>query len=424
MGADSGPVPMQVGAILTLDAGPNFDLAGARELLARRVATIPRLQQRLVRAPRGYGRPYWTDDEGFDIARHVQTVSCPRPGDERALLDLAISLVNQPLPRDRPLWSAAFITGLASGSPALAVVFHHVLADGIGGVAVVGGLMDGTTAGPPAPFPVPGPTRRDLAADAWSRRLRTMSGLPARMRELWQGAFELGLRRPSRAARSSLNRPTGPRRRLEVVRADLAPVRRAGQRHGATVNDVALAAVAGSLRQLLAGRGETVDQFVVSVPISARRSATATDLGNRVGVMQVVVPAVGKPADRLARVAATTAERKTAGPGTSAAVVAPVFRGLSALGLFRWVMDHQNLVHTFVTNVRGPDRRLTFHGAPVAEILPVTWTGGNVTVAFGVASYAGRLTISIVADPDRVPEQPQLAAALRDEIAEFTAAGG
>ena len=47
-----------------------------------------------------------------------------------------------PLPRSRPLWSATFVTGLADGGTGLVIVMNHVLADGIGGLAVLAGLVD------------------------------------------------------------------------------------------------------------------------------------------------------------------------------------------------------------------------------------------------------------------------------------------
>ena len=51
----------------------------------------------------------------------------------------------------------------------------------------------------------------------------------------------------------------GPHRRLAVVRGRLDEVREVAHAHGATVNDVLLAAIAGGLRELLRARGEPVD---------------------------------------------------------------------------------------------------------------------------------------------------------------------
>jgi diacylglycerol O-acyltransferase len=423
LASDAGSAPMQVGAVLVLSSGPDLDIAAVRALMADRVRSVPRLRQRLVETPPGCGRPVWVDEPDFDIGNHVRHLACPPPGDEQTLLALAAAVVTTPLSRARPLWSAVFVTGLADHAVGLVVIFHHVLADGIGGLAALGALVDEAPGPPSRPFPAPAPTRRRLAADAWVGRARALTRLPQAWPAARRALAELGVRRPARAARCSLNRPTGARRQLAVVRADLAAVRAAAHRHGGTVNDVMLTALTGALSTLLHARGETVDHIVVSVPVSARTSATAARLGNEVGVMPVVLPAGGDARCRLRQVATETRTRKTRTPGGSAALLAPVFRTLAACGVLRLFVDHQRLVHTFVTNLRGPDRLLRFNRATVSTVIPVTPTTGNVTVAFAVLSYAGTLTITVTADPDRMPDLPVLVAALRANLSALTGLG-
>src|SRR4051812_26129778 len=133
---DPGPLPSQGGAILRLAGSPAAACpAGLRRLVAGRAGAMHRLRQRLVRSPLGCGPPVWVDDPGADPANHVRLTSCPPPGDDRALLDLAAAVMTTPLPSGRPLWSAVVVTGLADGGSALLVVLHHVVADGVGGLA-------------------------------------------------------------------------------------------------------------------------------------------------------------------------------------------------------------------------------------------------------------------------------------------------
>ncbi|MDQ2709771.1 MAG: hypothetical protein M3Z25_20030 [Actinomycetota bacterium] len=146
-----GAVPEHLGTVLVLDAGPTFDVPAARRMLAERVRAVPRLRQRLVRLPPGLGRPVWVDDPGFDAARHVQERQCPGAGDEQSLLDLAAAVSTEPLPRSRPLWAAVVVPGLAGGRVGLVIVLHHVLADGIGGLAILARLVDGADPGPASP---------------------------------------------------------------------------------------------------------------------------------------------------------------------------------------------------------------------------------------------------------------------------------
>jgi hypothetical protein len=391
-----------IGAVLVLDAGPGVSVAGARRVLGERIRAVPRLRQRLYRAPPGCGRPYWADDPAFDIDDHVRQLRCPPPGDERALLDVAAAQLGEPLPRSRPLWSATFVTGLADGGTGLLVIMDHVLADGIAGLAVLGALTDQAAEAAGAGtdrFPAPAPRQR--------------RGL----RQIREGWAELGgARPPRRRPVTSLNRPVGPRRRLDVVAVDLTAVRDLGHAHGGTVNDVILAAVAGALRTLLAARGEQLGEVTITVPVAARRAAGADELGNQIGIMPVTVPATGDLGARITRTAAITRERKAHARGASAALFVPAFLLLARTGLLRWLADHQRAVHTFVTNLRGPEDPLTFGGAAVRAIIPIPSTTGNVTVTFAAVSYAGMLRITILSDPARTPDAAALAAALGREL--------
>ena len=93
-----------------------------------------------------------------------------------------------------------------------------------------------------------------------------------------------------------------------------------------------------------------------------------------------------------------------------------VFRALGALGLFQVFIDHQRLVHTFVTNVRGPEAPVHFAGHRISRVIPAAVTPGNVGVCFDILSYAGGLVVTVVADPDLVPEQDQLTSLLVEEF--------
>jgi WS/DGAT/MGAT family acyltransferase len=428
LATEAGPAPMQVGGVLVLSTGAGFSVERARRLLGERISEVPRLRQRLHRAPPGCGRPFWADDPAFDVHRHVVQVRCPAPGDERALLDAAAAVITTPLPRSRPLWSATFVTGLAGGGTGLVIVMDHVLADGIGGLAVLARLVDKGPGLPPdfgrAGFPAPAPTRRALALDAWAERAYRLAHLAGSIRTVRQGLAELGgVRAPRRVRPTSLNRPTGPRRRLDVVGADLAAVRDLGHACGGTVNDVILAAVAGALRALLAGRGEELDPVTMTVPVSARRSDSAGVLGNQVGGMLVTLRTDGSLSDRAIRAAAATRERKRPARGTSVALLGPLFRLLAAVGFWGWFTNHQRLVHTFVTNVRGPAEPLAFAGAPVEAVLPVPATTGNVSVSFAALSYAGTLWLTVLSDPALVPDVAELTGALRRELGGMSRTG-
>ena len=293
-------VPQQFGAVLVLEPGEGFDAAVVTTALADRVCAVPRLRQRLVRVPPGCGRPVWVDDPGFSIHQHIEYLTCPSPGDEPALLDVAAELVMRRLPMDRPLWHASVVTGLAGGRVALILVAQHALADGIGGLAVLGALVDGAPPTVRRPFPIPPPPLGRLAADALlSRRPR---GAPHRRRESAPQSTELRIARGpriGRAAACSLLAATGEQRRVAVARARVEDIRAVAHRHGATVNDVVLSAIAGALHTCLERRGEHVDAILVDVPVGSAARRACNSSGTGLSEIRAAIPTTVDPVRRL-----------------------------------------------------------------------------------------------------------------------------
>ena len=203
-----------------------------------------------------------------------------------------------------------------------------------------------------------------------------------------------------------------------AVRADLAAVRTAVHRYGATTNDAVLVAVAGALHQVLRRRGESVGTLVVTVPVSGRRPGDGPPLGNMVSPLLVAVPATGRVPDRLWQVAAQVRVHKQAATGPPPiALLGWLFRPLAAAGGFRWYMNNQHRFHTLVSNVRGPAGPVTFGGCRIISAIPAgVGPGGNIPVYFEVLSYAGTLTMTVVADPDHFCDLGTLSDALRTEF--------
>lgn len=408
LSGDHGTVPMQVGGVLWF--GP--DAPGVADLtdhLAGRLPAAPRLRQVLTRQPFGCGRPVWVDDPRFALEEHLRVTEVSDP---KQVYRVALDLLADRLPRDRALWAGRIVTGPDGAVLALVLVMHHVLADGLAALALLATLSDG-----PAPaadaFPRPAPTRRELAADNVRGRLRALRGLPAAALHLVLAGRMIAS--GGRAPRTSLNQPTGTRRTLGTVAADLRDVRRGAHAHGGTVNDAALAVATGALHALLEGRGEEVDELVVSVPFAYRLPGQVT--GNASAVMPLRLPASGDLAARVGAIAEVTRAAKRRPRTLSNTLLRPGFGLLVRLGLFRRFIDSQRMVNLVVTNVRGPVEPLSIASRPVRRIVPLTSATGNLTVVLAVLSYAGDLTITAIADADAVPDFEGLLTALGAELA-------
>ncbi|GIF22567.1 WS/DGAT/MGAT family acyltransferase [Actinoplanes tereljensis] len=444
---DRGPVPEQLAVALILDR-PLSATTCAR-LLAERVTAVPRLRQRLLRTPPACGPPIWSNDENFAIERHFHAVDGPPAGAVPAVIDSLMPWVVRPLPRDRPLWRAV----LTGGGCVLLLVVHHALSDGLGGLAVLGRLLDPAEPVPSSPSslllpalslrrpPSSRPAAWHLAAGAWRDRAAALRAQPARLRRLRIALAAGGGLNPGRLPPSSLLRPTTARRRAVVVRASLAGLREAAHRNDAGVNAALLVAVADALRHLVEERGETLDTVAIAVPVgmphpagtpgSASSSHLAGALGsaktlrpaevsagNASSPLVVAVPAGGARAGRLALVAAEVRGRRAEAAGPSpVTVLGGWFRLFARMGGYRWYMRRQRRLHTLVSHLRGPDRAVCLGGVRVRAMIPVVvGGGGNLTVSFVALSYLDELVVTVVADPDRCPDLDRLGELLSGEF--------
>ena len=135
-------------------------------------------------------------------------------------------------------------------------------------------------------------------------------------------------------------------------------------------------------------------------------------LGNNTGVRPIAVPTLVDDHARLAAIISLTRASRELARASSAGPLGLAFRVLSRLGLFQPFINHQRLVHTFETNMRGPVAPMSFGGHQVVAVVPAAVNPGNIGVSFDALSYAGVLTTTVVADPDIVPELDQLAHSL------------
>ena len=399
-----------------LDASGELALEAIRVRIEQRLHLAPRLRQRLYRPGFGFGAPVWADDASFDISRHVRTRPAPAGGGEEALLAACVELNDRPFDQAHPLWEIWLLTGALDGRVPMLIRFHHVLADGIAALLLLGTLFDSAPFDSVAEAPEAEgppwtarsiPTRSELLGDVLRRsitgirrgvhKIEHPRRALAPVRTLFRQALQLA--REGRAPRTSFNRPVGRQHRVLLVRADLEQAKQVAHAHHATVNDVVLCTIAGGARALLAGRGELQRPLVlkVSVAASVRAPASASQAGNLVGILLVPVP-VGQedPIRRLEQIARATAERKRVPPYQPAARF-----------LQRWMirtMNRQRRINLLMSNLPGPPQPMYFAGAKILEVFQIGVVQGNVAVQVGALSYAGQLNFDIVADANLVPD--------------------
>jgi hypothetical protein len=418
--ADVGPVPQNIAGLLHLGVADTTATALVG-LIAQRLEGLALLSRRPVPAGFGCGSPVWLSDTA-GAAAHVFREPLSHL-DDSAVLAHAGALLVRPLPTDRAPWSVHVLCSEADVPVAVLVVLHHVLADGGTAVALVAALAapdGGQVPHPVQHLPEVLPPRRVLAKDAWAAPLHAARRAPSLLRTLGPALHELGGQRMPLAARSVLNRRTGPNRRLALVTVPESALRAAARVYGGSLNDTVLVVIADVLADVAAQHDEVLDPVVVSVPVARRgRVSGAEQTGNAVGVMPTPVPTHGTLPERVASVAAWRHERLAgSSAGASLPIVLASFRVLHTLGLVGWFTDRQRLVTTFATSVAGPTEPIALAGIPVTAITPLVLSQGNTTVAFASLSYAGTLSLAVSADPDVGPDADAVADLLRARLTE------
>ncbi|HSK98160.1 MAG TPA: wax ester/triacylglycerol synthase domain-containing protein, partial [Euzebyales bacterium] len=235
--------PQDVGALAILDAGNllradgSFRIEEARDAVQARLHLLPRFRQVLYEPGRGLGGPLWVDCPAFDSRDHVNAVTVGAPGDEAQLLATVETLRRRRLDRSRPLWEMWFLPGLADRRVGLFVRLHHVVADGIAGVAAVAALLDVVPdAVPPQPHPwtpAARPSRRRLFIDNVRVRVGGVARAVStaahpveqarRMAQGWPAVRELVAAEPGPV--TSLGRLIGTGRDLALVRSSLGNIK-------------------------------------------------------------------------------------------------------------------------------------------------------------------------------------------------------
>lgn len=121
------------GGALVLDAAPLLAADGELDrerilaLVELRIAAVPDLRKKMVRAPLGLTAPVWVPDPDFDVRRHVTIREEVVELSSRTLAHL-VGADGDPLPQDRPVWDVT-LTRLTSGEVAMGMRLHHVMGD-------------------------------------------------------------------------------------------------------------------------------------------------------------------------------------------------------------------------------------------------------------------------------------------------------
>ena len=424
---------------------PGVSLAALQERVSERLVPFRRFVQLARQDATG---AHWIDDPDFNIARHVVSRPLqPVQGQsaQSALQARIADLALQPLDHAHPLWCFELVEDHEGGSALIARI-HHCIADGIALISVMMSLVDG---GHLPPKRKRRTTRGGIeGAEDWvaDTLIRPLGDLTARALEVAGGgaakSFSL-IAAPQQGLSDTLEQAMDLARLGGQLASDLAalalmpddsPTRLKGQPGKAkrvawceplpladvkaigkalncTINDVLLSCVAGAIGSYLRAQGDDTSgqEIRAMVPINLRPMEDAWKLGNRFGLVPLVLPiGIDNPIERVFAVRA----RMNALKGSLQPLI--TFGLLSVAGLMLKPIQDA-LLNLFskkttavMTNVPGPTTKLKLCGATLEQNMVWVPQTGSVGLGVSILSYGGGVQFGVIADTGLCPEPQRI----------------
>ena len=430
-----------------------IDFKRLRATIESRVSSFSRFREKVVRPVSGMGTPTWEMDRHFDIRSHIHRVALPSPGGKPELQEMVSDMMAAPLDPHKPLWQVHLIENYGKGSVVLFRI-HHCIADGIALIYVVLAAAD-SEADASWPEELPQKQKKMSSFDfQWpiGGVIRGVQKVKDTTRKLGQKVAEefkdtvFDLDRLMDLARKSSHisadvggslaklalMPPDPSTafkgkmgtRKNAVWTDPIPldsVKNVGHSiRGATINDVLISTVTGSMRRYLKSRNYPVNtlDLNVLVPVNIRKPGTEVELGNKFSLIFLTLPVyIEDPVLRLKEVKRRMDDLKK----SSDAMVN--FGLLSTVG-FMPPGIAKNLARYFsskasgiLTNVPGPKEPLYFAGSEIKNMMFWVPRAGDVGLGVSILSYNGKVSVGIAADEGLMPDGEALLEGFEEELA-------
>lgn len=450
-------LPMHVGSVMVFEPpAEGFDYDRFVAVVGDRVAGHSRYRQRIREVPGRLDKPVWVDDQHFDLTYHVRRSALPAPGSRGDLEEFVARIMARPLDRDRPLWEAYFVEGLAGGRFAVVTKAHQAMLDGIHAVDLAQLLVD------PDAVPVVDssttvrkePSDLRLVTDALlgsffnpARVVATLGGglrdVSASGRRVADSAgkvvstlAKVGTRP---APDSPLNAPVGAARRYVMLETDLDDYRKIRSHltrgkyvDDVTINDVILATVTGALRAWMQTRGLPVTststvRVMVPVSIVDGSGDPLTDAAMTACFIDLPI-GENNPSMRLHQIAFAMRQQieSASAEGMGATSLASIGGfappTLHTLGARLGSAMTRRLFNLVITNVPGPQQELHVEGCRLCETYPVMPLGRGQGLAIGLTSYDGKVYFGLNGDRDSMADLDLLAQSIEDALGELRSA--
>ncbi|MBA3592712.1 MAG: wax ester/triacylglycerol synthase family O-acyltransferase [Pseudomonadota bacterium] len=421
---------------------PGVSHAAVCERMETSLLKYGRFRQRVMEDTAG---ATWVEDRYFDVKNHVIAEKLPKSAkgqEQEVLQDRVAELAMQPLDRTRPLWQIHLVEDYTSpdgvkGS-AMIVRIHHCIADGIALISVTMSLVDGGAAPPERrkketggaedwiadtllkPFTDLTVKALGAAGDGAVRSLHLLSdpqkGMAGSMDmakvvlQVLKDGAALALM-PDDSKTRLKGKPGTTKKVAWCQPIPLEEVKAIGKALNCSINDVLLSCVAGAIGEYLKSHGDDVkgQEIRAMVPVNLRPMEQAYKLGNRFGLVPLVLPiGVDNPVERVYEVRRRMAALK----GSYQPLLAFSLLAIAGL-LIKPAQDAMlNLFSkkttAVMTNVPGPREKLKFCGATLEQSMFWVPQSGDVGLGVSILSYGGGVQFGVITDSTLCPEPQRI----------------
>lgn len=191
----------------------------------------------------------------------------------------------------------------------------------------------------------------------------------------------------------------------------LAEVKTVARATGATVNDVLVTCVAGTLHAYLDHHGAHCGSVNLMIPVNLKPLdlALPEELGNSFAIVQLELPTnVGDPLAVLDVVRRRMGRIKNGHEAAVAFRIQEIISGLSKTAYQASVDLLANRALGVLTNVPGPPMPVYLAGEKVDGMVGWAPLSGNQPMCFTIYSYDGKVFVGIACDVGLVPDHHQI----------------
>ncbi len=457
-------MPLHIASVSVFEgAVPFSDFA---RFIESKLSLVPRYRQRVVMSPLNIGLPAWEYDPSFNIQNHLREVVLRRDT-EREFQAAASRILSATMDRSKPLWDLTLVQGLPGGRTGLITRIHHCLADGLAGIGLMNALLDPSPAIPRFPkrrartLPPPTPAtlldsfitgtfsavQRVLAAHSQLLTMAQSLAAPAgsapgkpetRSPESGNGDIpmmeqlsDLVLELATPAERLPFNVVCRGPQNFNWAEIPLADIQEIKQACEATVNDVALTAIALAVRRyaMLHGTSLKGRRLRIVVPVSVRAKNEINELGNRITFLPVSIPLdISDPRALIAAVREQMQILKTSHVAELVGLAgtllgATPFPVQALLGPIASQLP-LSICNLIFTNVRGPVMPLYLLGHRMLSCYPYVPIGGEMGINCALLTYDGTAYFGFTGDVHAAPDLARLEKFLVKSFAEMRPAAG